>query len=135
MFDRARDSVASLGAEALAETLDQAADRVDGQRGLAETRRLGAEMDGGQLVQPHHVVDDDDLGGDLGQPVRGRRSSGVVWASSSAIRRIRCHSLAHVWYPIGRQLRRSGVAAGFTAGHSHPATGSLVRPGHEHCVA
>ena len=41
------------------------------KRGLAETRGIGTQMDGGQLVQTHHVVDHDGLGRYLGEAGTG----------------------------------------------------------------
>jgi hypothetical protein len=52
MLDSASTRVGGVRAKSRAEAFDQAGHGVDGQRGLAESRRLGAEVDGGELVQP-----------------------------------------------------------------------------------
>ena len=57
-----------VGAEAVAEAVDEAGDGVDRQRRLVQIGRRGAEMDRRQLVEAHRVVGDDDLGGHLRQP-------------------------------------------------------------------
>ena len=53
--------------ESIAEPLDEAGDGVDRQGRGAQVGRVGRQVDGGQLVQTHHVVGDHDLGGHLGQ--------------------------------------------------------------------
>ena len=54
---------------------------------------LGREVDGRQLVETHHVVGDDDLGGDVGEPAPWRRRA-PAWAASSV-----GGFVAHLRYP------------------------------------
>ena len=98
------------------------------KRGLAETWGIGSEMDRCQLVQAHHVVDDDRLGGDLGEP--GRASFSAFWASSTTDS---VSSLLTCGIVSADNSSRSGVAARIQS-HSHPAThaSATVRPGHDH---
>ncbi len=60
-----------LRTEPIAEPLHQAGDGVDRQRRRNQVRLALGEMDGGQLIQPHHVVRDDDFGRNLGDAAPG----------------------------------------------------------------
>ena len=82
IWARASRSVATSGPEPVAEPLDQAGEGVDGQGRGHQVGRRRREVDGGQLVQPHGVVDHDDLGRYLGQPGRASSISARSAASS-----------------------------------------------------
>ena len=73
------------------------ASAADGQVGL-----LGGQVDGRQLVQAHHVVDDDDLGRGLGDAPAGLVDGGLgVGDGVLGVGRARSDVgfLAHVRYP------------------------------------
>ena len=104
------------------------------------------KMDRRQLVQPHHVVGDHDLGGDFRQsgpgprPLPASRSRPPRSAPSdpsSILGHVRGF-VTHVRYPTDppAQLRRSGACRGHRSRHLlHPATviasDDAVRPGRD----
>lgn len=51
-----------LFAKTGSEALDQATDRIDGERSLTKAWWGGRQMDGSEFIEAHHMVDDDDLG-------------------------------------------------------------------------
>ena len=79
------------------------------------------EVDRGQLVQAHHMVGDDDLGGHLGEPPAGILD-GLLGVTEHRLGVVGRGILSHVSYPSGAISKRSG-------GDPHPATTACVRPG------
>ena len=90
--------------ESIAEPLDEAGDGVDRQGRGAQVGRIGRQVDGGQLVQTHHVVGDHDLGRHLGQAglrVAERLVGPVECRTVLALwpRRVTGGFISHVRYP------------------------------------
>ena len=66
-----RRASSRLVTDPLAKTVDEVPDRIDREGCGMEVGRRRRQMDRSQLVQTHHVVGDDHLGGDLGEPGAG----------------------------------------------------------------
>ena len=103
--------------------------------GAGEVRWRRRQVDRGELVEAHHVVGDDDLGGHLGEPPAGvldgllgvtehRLGVGRSGSSASRPRRPRFGRgiLGHLSYPTGAISKRSG-------GDPHPATTTVRASG------
>ncbi len=132
MFDERVAQRWRIRPEPVAEAVDEDADGVDRQRSRRQVRWLGRQVDGGELVQPHHVVGDDDLGGHLGETRADvlDRLLGLVDQRLGSVRLggVRVSArwrvvggligrgiVGHVSYPSGAISKRSG-------GDPHPAT-------------
>ena len=86
-------------AEAGAKAFNQACDGIDGEGRIGEPRRSGGQVDGGQFVQTHRVIDHDYLGRDFadlgpnviegpervvgrGEVLHGRYATGAKWGET-----------------------------------------------------
>ena len=102
-------------AEPLAQSVDEACDRVDGEYGLVQVRRGRRQVDRRQLVEAHHVVGHDDFSRDVGEALSsllhgpfgvGQRVGGFrvevvgVEAGSHEVVGVGCRGfVTHVRYP------------------------------------